>query len=206
MDYKELNDNEIIYYIKDSIEEAKDILFEKYKPLIENIARRFLKYSSNIGLENNDLIQEGYLALNSAIETFDEQKNITFYTYAKNCIERKMISAIVKNNSFKHKVLNESISYEVEDSEGTHLLFGNILEDNNYNPLELILNKENEKNLISNIKEKLTELEAKVFDLKINGFSYKEIAEILDKDAKAIDNAIQRIKGKAKIEINNINS
>ena len=34
-------------------------------------------------------------------------------------------------------------------------------------------------------------------------FNYKEIAEILDKDSKAIDNAIRRIKIKAKNYLNN---
>ena len=32
----------------------------------------------------------------------------------------------------------------------------------------------------------------------ISGFKYKEIAEILDKDEKSIDNTIQRIKAKIK--------
>ena len=61
---------------------------------------------------------------------------------------------------------------------------------------------ENEDELINKAKELLTDLETQVFELKINGFSYKEIAEILDKDQKAIDNALQRIRSKVKDILN----
>jgi RNA polymerase sporulation-specific sigma factor len=62
---------------------------------------------------------------------------------------------------------------------------------------------DNEQNneLIEKIKEKLTPLEQQVFELKINNFNYNEIAEILDKDSKSIDNALQRIKNKIKDKI-----
>ena len=44
----------------------------------------------------------------------------------------------------------------------------------------------------------LTPFEKEVFELKINGHSYTDIAEILKKDKKQIDNTIQRIKRKIK--------
>ena len=52
--------------------------------------------------------------------------------------------------------------------------------------------------LIERIKMCLTDFEEKVFDLLISGFTYREIAGILDKEDKQIDNAIQRIKTKVK--------
>lgn len=205
MNYKDFNDNEIIYCIKDNNEEASDLIYEKYRPFIEVTAKRLARYSLNTGLETSDFIQEGMLALNNAVISFDEQKDITFYTYAKTCIERKMISLIVKNTSNKHKVLNNSIPFEISDEEGEHLLFGDILEDRGSNPEEMIINDETEKILIDNIRCNLTDLERQVFDLKISGFSYKEIAEILDKTPKSIDNTIQRLKNKIKEQIDILN-
>ncbi|MEG1739392.1 MAG: sigma-70 family RNA polymerase sigma factor [Bacilli bacterium] len=202
MDYKDINDNEIIYYVKDNNEEASAILFKKYEPLIVMTAKRLYKYMANSGLEINDLVQEGMLALNSAIESFSENKDTSFYTYAKTCIENKIISMIVANTSNKHKILNESIPFEISDDDGERLLFGNILEDINSNPESLLISKESEKNLISKVKEKLTDFENQVFELKLNDFSYKEIAEILDRDLKSIDNALQRIKLKVKENLN----
>lgn len=201
MNYKDFNDNELIYYIKDNNEEANDILFEKYRPLIEISAKRFIKYAYNSGLDLNDFIQEGMIGLSAAIKSFDETRDITFYTYAKNCIEHKMITLITKNMCEKHKVLNNSVPIEINDDEGFHIIYEGILEDMSYNPEELILKKENEKRLIEKVKTNLTDLESQVFDLKLSGFTYKEISEILDRNTKSIDNAIQRIKSKAKEEI-----
>ena len=63
---------------------------------------------------------------------------------------------------------------------------------------EILFNFVYEKDLVKEVSDILTDFEAQVFELKINGFDYKEIAEILDKDIKAIDNALQRIKVKIK--------
>ena len=60
------------------------------------------------------------------------------------------------------------------------------------------INAEDEKDLVKEVGKVLTDFEIQVFELKINGFDYKEIAEILDKDIKAVDNALQRIKLKIK--------
>ena len=201
MDYKDFNDYEIIYCIKENNEEANELIYEKYRPFIEITAKRLASYSMNAGLEASDFIQEGMLALSNAIYTFDDQKDITFYTYARACIEKKMITLMVRNNSFKHKILNSSIPFEVNDEDGEHLIFGDILEDKGSNPEEVIIDSENEKILLDKIRENLTDLENQVFDLKINGFSYKEIADILEKSPKSIDNSIQRIKIKVKEQI-----
>jgi len=92
MNYKDYNDYELINYIRENSEEANEILFEKYKPMIVNLATKMVNYSPNLGLEINDLIQEGMLGLNTAINSFDENDETSFYTYAKTCIERKIIS------------------------------------------------------------------------------------------------------------------
>ena len=54
------------------------------------------------------------------------------------------------------------------------------------------------------IKKSLTDFELQVFELMISSFNYREIAEILDKDRKQIDNAIQRIKMKVKEKLKEI--
>ena len=79
-----------------------------------------------------------------------------------------------------------------------------LLRDNKHNPENMLLHTENEKKIIELTKESLTDFEQQVFELKIANFSYKEIAEILDKDKKSIDNALQRIKTKMKKVLNTI--
>lgn len=193
MDYKNFNDYELLNYIAEGNEDANNIIIKKYEPLINKIATKMLPYCKNNGLEKNDLIQEGMIGLNHAIDRYQEQENILFYTYAKTCIERKILSVVIGSNRNKNKILNESISYDDEE----HLLL-NFIKDSNPNPEEAVLDIEKEEILISKIKEILTDLEGQVFELLISGFKYKEIAEILDKDQKSIDNAIQRLKNKIK--------
>lgn len=198
MNYKDYNDFELLSYVSDNNEEASEVLFEKYRPLINATANRLYYYCKNTGLEINDLIQEGMLGLNLAINSFDNEKETSFYTYAKKCIERRIISVIVSSRRLKHKFLNESLSFEVNDEVSQSFIHEKNLEDNSYNPEEILVNSESFEELIKEVSSHLTEFEVQVFELKLNGFDYKEIAEILDKDTKSIDNALQRIKVKIK--------
>ena len=193
MEYKDYNDNELISYIAEGNEDANNLLIEKYKPLITKMATKVLPYCSSNGLELSDLIQEGMIGLNHAIERYHEQKDILFYTYARLCIKRKMISVALKSNRAKNRVLNESISY---DDDETKLI--KVLKDNNPSPEETIIDREFEKDVIEKVKKELTLFEDQVFDLLIAGFLHQEIADLLDKDKKSIENAIQRIKIKMK--------
>lgn len=198
MNYKELNDNELLSYISESNEQASEIIYRKYAPLINNTAKRMYSYCKNAGLELNDIIQEGMLGLNQAINTYDEKKQASFYTYAKTVIERKLISLVISHNRLKHRFLNQSLSIEQPDEDGEVGKLEFLLKDEKANPEDQLIGRERAKELISRIKEMLTDLELQVFELKINSFNYREIAEILDKDPKTIDNALQRIKNKAK--------
>ena len=198
MNYSDLNDNELIYYAYENNEEANNILLKKYEPLINSIANRMMKSCSYMGLDKSDLVQEGMIGLNHAISYFNYQKDITFYTYAKTCIERRIISVIVAAKRLKHKALNESISFDVDEED---ISFEKLLKDNSANPAEIVTDIENTEVLVENIKESLTDFELQVFELMLSYFKYGEIAELLDKDKKQIDNAIQRIKGKVREQI-----
>ena len=193
MDYNDYNDYELLEYISEGNEDANNIIIKKYEPLINKIATKMLKYCKNNGLEKSDLIQEGMIGLNHALERYKEKENILFYTYARKCIERKIISVVVASNRNKNKILNESISYDDEDN-----VISKIIKSTSPSPEEEVLNLELEENLIIKIKNTLANFEEQVFLLLIERFDYKEIAEILEKDQKSIDNAIQRIKSKIK--------
>ena len=204
MNYKDYNDNEILSYINEANEEAIELIYEKYKPLINKIATNlYKKYCKNTGLDISDLTQEGMIGLNSAINRYKENKDVLFYTYAKTCIERKIISSVIAANRQKHKVLNDSISFEIELDNNINLeaFFG----DTEYNPENIVISREENDELLSKIENVLTNVELQVLQLKLDGFEYKEIASIIDKDVKAVDNAVQRIRQKIKKIINESN-
>lgn len=198
MNYSDFNDYELIEYANENNEDANNILIKKYEPLIHSIANRMLKSCSYIGLEESDLVQEGMIGLNHAISYFNEQKDIIFYTYAKTCIERRMISTIIAAKRLKHRVLNESISLNADNED---VSFDKILKDESSNPEKIVMDSEETEKLIESIKGSLTDFELQVFELMLSYFKYGEIAEILDKEKKQVDNAMQRIKNKVREKI-----
>ena len=197
MEYQDLNDYELLSYVSENIEEANDIIMKKYYPLVASIANKMYKYVNNCGIEIGDLIQEGMIGLTNAMNSFKDQKEASFYTYAKTCIKRNIISFVIAANRKKYQILNESLSYDNPD-----LILDKILRDNS-NPLDIMIDKSEINNIESKITNKLTNFENQVFQLMLSGFKYREIADILDKDTKSIDNAIQRIRNKSKAVLNN---
>lgn len=199
MNYKDYNDNELLSYAAENNEDASEILYEKYMPLVKKTAGKIYPYVRNTGMEINDLTQEGMLGLSSAIHEYNEDKNTSFYTFAKTCIERKIITAATAARRLKHKPLNESVPLEATKITDDSLVFlEEIIGDNTENPEHMLLDSENFNEIIEKAKNELTDFELQVFELRISDFGYKEIAEILEKDIKAIDNALQRIKAKLK--------
>ena len=82
--------------------------------IIISIASRYLKKAK--GLEIDDLIQEGRIALYRAIETFDPSRKTKFSTYAYNCIQRSIINVVVKHNRKNWKNVTEEIVPDVPDT------------------------------------------------------------------------------------------
>lgn len=189
-------DNYLLDLIKDADEEAKNLLFKKYEPMIKNIARRYIKNCQNLGLDVNDLTQEAMLVFNNCILTFDQTKDNLFYTYLKVCIENKMLSLIIKARRPKYNVPTVPLVYE-DDKDIDYLL-----SDHSYDPGEKLIDEEYTNEIYDSLKEVLTPFEQQVLSLRVSGFVYKEIASILDKDVKSIDNTLSRIRTKAKKLLN----
>ena len=199
IDYDTLNDYELVDLAQESNEDAINLLHQKYQPIIKQKCRKFVKYLNNKGIELCDLIQEGNIAIEIAIQKFNQADNVSFYTYVNLCIEGRLMSMLRKSNRIKYKILNDAMPLEMDNDE-TNLI--DIIEDNSYNPELELLTEEKRNELYITISEELTDFEDFVFNLKVQGFNYKEIADILDRDIKSIDNAIQRIKIKIKSIIN----
>lgn len=193
MEYSDYNDYELLEFIAENNEDANNIIIQKYAPLINSIASKMMKNCNNNGVDYNDLVQEGYIGLDYALKHFSEEKNIIFYTYVKKCIERKIVSFLQSSTRLKHKVLNDSISYDNDDN-----MLDKVLTDTLDNPEIILENTEFENELLKKVRKKFTAFEQQVFDLMLSGCDYIEIAKILEKERKAIDNAIQRIRIKVK--------
>ena len=172
-----------------------DELINEYLPLVNKIARKYFL----VGAGTDDLIQEGMIGLYKAIKNFDSQKQNSFKSFANLCIERQLITAIKTSNRNKNIPLNAYLSInnqgmvvikesDENDEEGIYL------PANSLSPEENVLSKEKRAMMDKQISQVLSDYEKKVLKYYIEGKNYMQIAGILNKEPKSIDNALTRIK------------
>ncbi|MDD2260999.1 MAG: sigma-70 family RNA polymerase sigma factor [Clostridia bacterium] len=172
---------------------AMDVLLKKYSYLVRKRANGLFL----IGADKDDLLQEGMIGLFKAVISYNEEKDASFDTFASLCINRQMISAIRGANRYKHKLLNEYISiYSDENQQETQYAVS--IPDNKFNPENIITQEETIEHILSKISSRLSKMESDVFDLLIEGQTITFMCKTLEKDAKSIDNAIQRVKNKVR--------
>lgn len=189
----EYNDFELVSLIRENNEEAREILYNKYKPIIVKKSTDQIYKLGSYGMEINDLIQEGYIGLDNAINCFNEKENTSFYTFALLCIDRQIITYIKKNTNNKAMILNDAINLD----DGKEYLFRD-----NTDIEGSFINKEGAKEFINLICDSLSDIEKKVFSLKLEGYDIGEITNLLNKDTKVIYNTLHRIKYKIKLIMN----
>lgn len=196
--YKDLNDYELIYMISENNEDATNLLFSKYKPIVLKLANEYYRKSKGIGqcgLELEDFIQEGYCALYNAIHKYSSAKNTIFYTYAIICIKGKLINLLVGNASDKYMALNSSISLNTNLKNGS----------DDFDLMDIISDRKSLNPVLaleySDLEDKLEKLifslefeEGIICELKINGYTGREIAKLLDDDINFVYRTIIKLR------------
>ncbi|MBQ3510885.1 MAG: sigma-70 family RNA polymerase sigma factor [Bacilli bacterium] len=184
MDYKNINDYEVLYQIKENNDDyAINILIKKYDAIILNLAKKYFQQSKYQGVEINDFIQEGRIAVMKAINTFDANNDVLFYTYVCVCINRRLISYCRRLNSLKNMNLNYSVSDDAIS----------LIRDYSYEPYNYLEIKSIEDKLIEK-KNNMKFLDSNIFELRYNGFSYKEICSLLDIDVSLLSRRLCKIR------------
>ena len=191
-------DEELVekYHDSDSDKELKNqimtYLLEKYKPLVLKLSNAF----SLIGGDQNDLIQEGMIAMYQAVTKYVAGKNTKFSTFATMCINRDLIDATKRAGADKNRFLNEAVSLTSEADEDEFSMEEKIGKLDATMPEEAFFQQAEKKLFFERLEKKLSKLERQVLELFLDGMSYTEIAKVLDKTPKSIDNAFQRIRQK----------
>lgn len=195
-DYSQYNDEEIVTLFHNGDEAAMDFLLEKHKGLVRKKARALYL----IGGDNDDLIQEGMIALYKAIRVYDAEKDSSFFTFASVCIDHHLYNVIKGANRQKNTPLNTYISLDTptnsRNSYSRETLADTLQPAELINPEDILIDQENVSDLESAMEQKLSPFEREVVSLYIDGCDYQEIAKRINKSAKSIDNALQRIKKK----------
>lgn len=166
MKYKDINDYYLVDMICESDDVSYDTLFNKYRPLIRNVAYKFYNQYRDFGYEYEDFIQEANVGFYKALKYFNANKDVLFYSFLSLCITRQLISFVNKislhqsnyillsNDEYDFDVLFRD-DFEFLKSYDIDCLIKEVIYDG---PLDYSC----------------------VFELKINNFTYWEIQELLD--------------------------
>lgn len=192
--FDDMLDEEIVHLAKNGNIRAQEYLINKYKNFVRAKARSYFL----IGADREDIIQEGMIGLYKAIRDFKPDKLSSFRAFAELCITRQIITAIKTATRQKHIPLNSYVSLNkpIYDEESDRTLLDVLSGAKVSDPEELVISREELVNIESKIGEVLSGLEWEVLKSYLDGKSYQEIACDLDRHAKSIDNALQRVKRK----------
>lgn len=194
IELEHLTDEEVVELAKYGNVGALEFLINKYKNFVRAKARTYFL----IGADREDIIQEGMIGLYKAIRDYRYDRQASFRAFAEICVTRQIITAIKTATRQKHIPLNSYVSLNkpVFDEESERTLGEVVITEKDGNPEDLFINQENLMDIESTMNKILSPLEQEVVGLYLEGKSYQEIAEQLDRHVKSVDNALQRVKRK----------
>ena len=187
-------DEELALLAQQGDDAALEYLLNKYKNFVRSKARSYFL----IGADHEDIVQEGMIGLYKAIRDFKPEKLSSFRAFAELCITRQIITAIKTATRQKHMPLNSYVSLNkpIYDDESDRTLLDVITEGRVANPEDMLISQEDVGLIEDKIGQMLSSLEREVLSAYLDGKSYQEIAQELDRHVKSIDNALQRVKRK----------
>lgn len=172
-----MNEEELIARASSGDSLAMEELLTAYMGMVKAVARQYYI----VGATCEDVSQEGMIGLYKAAVTYNREKG-KFSAYAYACIKAAVLDAVKAASREKNKALNTSVPLDtavlILDEDMTGSMAGG--------------------ELMNKIKAGLSQAEEEIFVRWAEGMSYAEIAAELGKTVKNVDNAVQRIKRKAK--------
>ncbi|MBR3017134.1 MAG: RNA polymerase sporulation sigma factor SigH [Clostridia bacterium] len=191
--YLDKTDEDVVVLAQNGDGQALAYLLDKYKNFVRSKARSYFL----IGADHEDIVQEGMIGLYKAIRDFQPSRLSSFRSFAELCVKRQIITAIKAATRQKHVPLNSYVSLNkpLYDEESDRTLL-DVIEGRVTNPEDLYISQEDLARIQTQISEVLSDLERQVLEAFMDGKSYQEIAELLGRHVKSIDNALQRVKRK----------
>jgi len=192
--YGNLCDQDVVRLAQKCDQSASEYLLYKYRSLVRTKVRSYFL----MGAEKEDLLQVGMIGLWQAIVDYRQDKDISFLSFARICIERHVITAIKTATRRKQAPLNSSISleYPSDDSDCDWNLADILVSEHTIDPEDMVLKREDSTRLQGMLRKLLSDFEWRVLAGYQVGKSYREIAIELQCKTKSVDNALARIKRK----------
>jgi RNA polymerase sporulation-specific sigma factor len=196
----ELADDELVARFRDGDQDALNVLLERYRRFARAKARGYFL----IGADSDDIEQEGMIGLYKAARDFRPERQASFRAFAELCITRQVITAIKTATRQKHQPLNQYVSISgVRGSDDPGERSVEMLLDDHAmpDPADEVVSNERMDAMRHSMAEMLSGLEVDVLRLYVEGKSYQEIGDHLGRHEKSIDNALQRIKRKLDVHL-----
>lgn len=132
--------------------------------------------------EQDDLFQEGLIGLYKAVRLYNPSLS-SFATFARLCMRSAILDGLRK-----YQKLNENADLtEWEDS---------LPADPHLSPERILMGKEELRMLLQKVDRSLSPLERRIFTLRLQGNSSEEIALLLGKEKKSVENTLYRVRKK----------
>jgi RNA polymerase sporulation-specific sigma factor len=179
---------------------AQTTLLVRYRPFVRTKARSYFL----AGGDDQDIVQEGMVGLFKAVRDYDPGQHMSFRGFADLCVTRQLITAVKAATRFKHGPLNSYVSFSRSvgaDEEGDRVLADVLPASPQSDPAERLASIERVRELQAYVDAALSDLEVEVLRMYVEGRAYAEIAEVLCRRTKAVDNALQRIKRKIDVHL-----
>lgn len=189
------SDVELAASYQSGCEAALTALVDRYRRFVRAKARSYFL----VGADRDDVEQEALIGLFKAARDFRPGHEASFRAFAELCITRQILTAIKAANRQKHQALNQyvSISGPRADADAERPAEDLLrVEEHDPNPADQLVAAERYAALRRRLGEVLSGFEVDVLALYVEGRTYQEIGDRLDRHAKAVDNALQRIKRK----------
>ena len=190
-----VSDSELLMLFHEKVEEAENMLNQKYEIIIKLILKKYVPIIKILNISFEDLYNECFELYHNALENYRNKTSASFNTYVSLIIERKVKKTIIKEYKERKKY---SIIY-IKD------MMDNFNSDNKNakDPLEILCENENLKEMNNKIAQRLNEKEINIYKLMVNGLSCKDISLALKKDYYSIYRKVRSIRKKVKRELKN---
>ncbi len=192
-----VNDYELIYYVRQKDEESQILLIQRYHRTIWAIIHALVPSPKPSYIDLDDLYQEGLIGLLEAVDNYKEDKEASFGTFARVCVEREIRSLLRKYRSGSYSLLSMAMSLDMSVSEDDNVVLMDTVAcaKTDFDPVYASYVSW-AQDQIPFIRKTLSETEWKVHQLHALGYSYREISLKVMCSEKDVDNILQKIKKK----------
>ncbi|MFQ9923080.1 MAG: sigma-70 family RNA polymerase sigma factor [Beduini sp.] len=198
---EEVNDYELLYLILQGSECALHFLFKEYRTYFKKILNNYY-YDLLRSLNEDDLLQEAQIVLYLVYDRYRHDTLATFRTFVRNCVEKRWYTMVRKATIAKNKFHYQFISLDqplyTTDNEESTICLENALADpyRGHQPSESLIIKETLEQVYQAVEESKMEYVSDIAQMKMLGYSDKEIAGRLSISDKKVSNTIYRIRKK----------